>query len=307
MKYKNITLIFVKIIITTGIFFLLKEKVQLSELLPTLEKVSISGIITASSILILSTILTGLRWYYVLRFCRIRTSLKNAIFQIYKGFSVSQIMPSNIGGDIYRILAIRKNVEKYRDATALVMLDRTLGMLSMLLCSVMMTPFFINIVTKASIEKFIFLLVLTVVILILCLYFLNRFITKKIPILHQLMHYGAHLFNTKNFPKLIFTTLSITVLYVFSVAILAKDIGIMIDFKIFLFVIPLITILSVMPISFAGWGVREGLMVLFLGFFGVPSEQSLILSILFGVINLIAAIPGALMFLTSANLSRQTT
>jgi len=307
MKRKNIFLVLLKITLTTTILLLIKEKMQLSEILLTLEKVSISGIAAASSILIISTLLTGCRWYYVVKSCGIDTTIRSAIFQIYKGCSISQIMPSNIGGDIYRILAIRKSVQQYSDATALVMLDRILGMISMLLCSIMMMPFFIDILISTNMGKIIIFLFMSAILLLLLSYCLNRFITKKIPILHQLMHFGTSLLRFKGISKIMFITLSITVLYVFSASILAKDIGITIDSKIFLLVIPLITILSAIPISFAGWGVREGLMVFFLGIFGVPSEQALILSILLGIVHLISAAPGAFMFFTSSNLSRHTT
>lgn len=305
MKYKNISLVFVKIIITVAIVFLIKQKVQLSEIMQTLEKISISGIVTASAMIIVSTILTGYRWYYVLKSCGINTPVKNATFQIYKGFSVSQIMPSNIGGDIYRILAIKKNVAKYSDATALVMMDRILGMLSMLLFSIIMSLFFTNVLTSSIIGKMIMFLLVSAVTMMLSLFYLNQYMTKKIPILHQLMHYSKMFLQFKQMPRIILITLSITILYISPATILAKDIDMLIDFKVFLLVVPLITILSVVPISFAGWGVREGLMVFFLGIFGVPGEQALVLSVLLGSVNLISAAPGALLFLTQSNLSRQ--
>jgi uncharacterized membrane protein YbhN (UPF0104 family) len=48
----------------------------------------------------------------------------------------------------------------------------------------------------------------------------------------------------------------------------------------------------------AGWGVREGVLALLLGLVGIPGSQGLSLSVVYGIITVIAALPGGLIWLT---------
>jgi hypothetical protein len=62
--------------------------------------------------------------------------------------------------------------------------------------------------------------------------------------------------------------------------------------------IPLLMLFAALPISIAGWGVREGVMVAALSLLGVQAEKAVVLSVLIGCMalfnGLIGAIPLAL-------------
>lgn len=49
---------------------------------------------------------------------------------------------------------------------------------------------------------------------------------------------------------------------------------------------------AVLPISVAGWGVREGAMVVSLGWLNVPADAALAISISIGLLQLLVAVPG---------------
>jgi hypothetical protein len=61
--------------------------------------------------------------------------------------------------------------------------------------------------------------------------------------------------------------------------------------------IPPAVFISVMPISINGWGVREGAMVVSLGFAGVAASDALLISVLFGCALLATSLPGILALL----------
>ena len=60
---------------------------------------------------------------------------------------------------------------------------------------------------------------------------------------------------------------------------------------------PLVLAVS-MPISMAGWGVREVVIVSLYGLLGLPPEQGLITSVLFGISVLVSGLPGLFVWLT---------
>jgi uncharacterized membrane protein YbhN (UPF0104 family) len=57
-------------------------------------------------------------------------------------------------------------------------------------------------------------------------------------------------------------------------------------------ILPVVMLLTSLPISFAGWGLREGAIIIALGVYGVPQETALALSLVYGVLQLFSAIPG---------------
>ena len=57
-------------------------------------------------------------------------------------------------------------------------------------------------------------------------------------------------------------------------------------------VVPLVLLAMVLPISIGGWGVREGAAVALLPIAGLTSAQALATSIAFGIVAIIAAVPG---------------
>ena len=58
-----------------------------------------------------------------------------------------------------------------------------------------------------------------------------------------------------------------------------------------------VALITALPISIGGWGVREVTMVMLLGLIGVSSEAALALSVQIGLINLIVSLPGGLLWI----------
>jgi hypothetical protein len=63
--------------------------------------------------------------------------------------------------------------------------------------------------------------------------------------------------------------------------------------------LPLVTLTTVLPFSIGGWGVREGAMIVALGFVGVSATTAFSLSVVYGLVILASGIPGAFVWLGS--------
>ena len=83
--------------------------------------------------------------------------------------------------------------------------------------------------------------------------------------------------------------------------VLAAGLEIEISFLDCFFLVPPVILAMTLPISIAGWGVREGAMIVALGLIGVSQESALVLSILFGLGITLAALPGGVIWLFSRN------
>ena len=60
---------------------------------------------------------------------------------------------------------------------------------------------------------------------------------------------------------------------------------------------PTVLLVSMLPISIGGWGVREGAMVVALHGFGISAEDALLPSVLFGLCAVAATLPGGILWI----------
>jgi uncharacterized membrane protein YbhN (UPF0104 family) len=74
---------------------------------------------------------------------------------------------------------------------------------------------------------------------------------------------------------------------------LALDVGLL-DCLV---LVPPIVLVTTLPISIAGWGVRESATVIGFGFIGVAPADALALSVLFGLVQIVMGVPGGIMWL----------
>ena len=82
-------------------------------------------------------------------------------------------------------------------------------------------------------------------------------------------------------------------------ALAAGAYGIDSSLGLWLSVIPASVIVSSIPISLNGWGVREGAIVVLSAPLGLPAEEALLVSVTLGALNMLASLPGAVVFLRS--------
>ena len=94
--------------------------------------------------------------------------------------------------------------------------------------------------------------------------------------------------------------LAVQLLSVASIYVLFHGLGVTVSaLNCFIF-IPFVMLLAMLPISFAGWGLREASVVAAFALTGIASEPALSVSIAFGLIILIASLPGLVLWLTGA-------
>jgi hypothetical protein len=97
---------------------------------------------------------------------------------------------------------------------------------------------------------------------------------------------------------------AVQVLVVLAVCLCANGMNIQLDFGAAFLVVPAIMLVSMIPISFAGWGVREGAMIFGLGLVGVDTPDALAISVAFGLLQIVIAVPGGVLWLTRNSAAR---
>ena len=232
-----------------------------------------------------------------------RLSFAASFDAVLIGAFFSQTLISFVGGDAMRIWRVtRKNIP-LGDAARAVFYDRVLGFVGLILLIVAGLPVLFNVVQDRRVHAAILVLVGCAVAGCIMLLSLH-----KLPAVwrrHRVFLFAAELSRMGHellrAPRRLLVLLGLSIaIQVFNVLILfvvGKGIGAHVDFVAALVLVPPVLFLSMMPISFAGWGVREAAMVAALSAVGVPASQSVAMSISYGLGLILASLPGGVLWL----------
>ena len=93
---------------------------------------------------------------------------------------------------------------------------------------------------------------------------------------------------------------------VLAVFALARGLHLAISLQSCLLIVPIANILQSLPLSIAGWGVRESFFVATFGAVGATASQALAVSILFGFLVVATSLPGGLLWVLKAGVPAQS-
>ena len=263
-----------------------------------LKTIAPSFFIIALLVMIVEVLIANFRWKIVLKQLGSNITFYKALRYLWIGVFFNQALPSSIGGDAVRGYYLCKN-ENYSlsDATIGVLLDRVMGLLGLVLLVILTIPLIfestITVLTKWTILSIIFFALLAIILSLIIDLIPNKF--SQLKIINGLVK-----FSTKgrevlfSYYGLIAVILSIIIhlTFVFAAWLLAYGMGLDIPFIGMLLIVPITNLLIALPISIAGWGIREGLFITGLGYLNVSSDAALALSILYGLLMLVVSLPG---------------
>jgi uncharacterized membrane protein YbhN (UPF0104 family) len=289
-----------KLAITAGIFLLLAHGVDLLHALQLMRGASapLLGVVFAA--LAAQALLAVARWQIILIFQGLRIKYFRLARFYWIGLFLNQVLPSSVGGDAVRALCLVRDGCGVGTASVVVLLDRILGLVGLVLLVIICLPMSIQFVHDDS-TRWGFLLVALGAAMTVCI----------IPILDRLAAPFRHwrpshgilkfsriarqiLFTTPSNLMVLSISLGVHLISILSVGLLALALGIGINWLAFFIVVPIATLLMTIPISIAGWGVREGVMVVGLGYAGIRPEHAVALSVLYGLLLLAVSLPGGL-------------
>jgi uncharacterized membrane protein YbhN (UPF0104 family) len=79
----------------------------------------------------------------------------------------------------------------------------------------------------------------------------------------------------------------------------AESINAPLEFALALFLIPPVMLIATIPISIAGWGLREGAMIVAFSYAGLSQDDGLAVSILFGATSFLVGAFGGIVWIAS--------
>jgi uncharacterized protein (TIRG00374 family) len=311
MKRKTPALIVLglKCLITAGLITYLLRKIDIAPVLRQIRAINPARAVFAVLIMLLQLALVSLRWQLVTQLVDARMRIGQVVRLTLIGQFFNQVLPSAVGGDAVRAwLASREGVPLGRAVTG-ILCDRAAALVALLL--MISGTFFVlpallpNKFPAIDLLRIFALIGLSALATLLFFgtqlsRFLLRFrITESIGKLVRDLR--KVLYSPAMSAAIMSLSVVVQALLVIAIYLCAHGMNIHLEFGASLLVIPTIMLVSMLPISFAGWGVREGAMILGLGVLGISEPDALAVSVAFGLLQLVVGIPGGALWLTRSS------
>ena len=238
--------------------------------------------------------LHALRWRLVVLASGARMTPQFAVSEIWIGYFFSQLLPTSIGGDAVRAYRHYRFGEPLGAALRGVLVDRVFGLLACVALGVASVPLLVHYSPGGVVTN----LAAGVIALALCgclvLFRPPRWLTFLLPdrLAEQLRLARTGIVDRRFRARA--AALSLLMQLVMGGCLASLSLGLALEVNPVWVAILLqpATLVTVLPISLAGWGLREGALVALLGSIGVPAADALPLSLSFGGVILVASLPG---------------
>jgi hypothetical protein len=249
------------------------------------------------------------RWRLIAATLGARLPFASAIANVYIGQFFNQVLPSSIGGDAVRVWRLAR-LMPVPVALSSVALDRVMALLSVPIMLMIGSGMLARIMPAGPLRWSLFAMMAAAACGLIAFLWADRIPLPRLLVRSTLVSIGREtstaarrLFAAPGcLMRTVLLSITIHVGVGTSLWILARGLGVEAPLSAFLLLAPLVTMVTTIPISIGGWGVREGAMVTALSLLDVEPSIALAISIQFGLIMMVVGLPGgAIMLLSSAS------
>lgn len=310
VRHKKTLFVAVRIACVAAIFWLISSKIKLPSLQEFGRPAFIAALIVAALLNVLQSLVCTYRWNLIARRSFSHPSFARSLWAYLEGAFFNQALPSFVGGDAMRVVRWHENGVPTGIAALTVLLDRIFGALgaaALALCACLLLqdtqvePYKIYLTALLALG----VLGLGATALVLVRWARFRRLFSRIVRLRSLLDVLAEWRpGFLGMATLVLTGVAGQVLAGIAVYLLALSLQIPVPASVLISITGIILLLSMIPISLAGWGVREAGFIALLVPLGVDGTAGFALGVAFGLSTLLGALPGGLSLLLGLALPR---
>jgi uncharacterized protein (TIRG00374 family) len=306
-------MILLKVLVTALVLALLVHQFDVRSTVHTLSTISPYAIVAAIIVVLAQSLAAAGRFVMVVARFGPRFALRDSYRLTLESMFFSQTFISFLGGDALRIWRIRRLGLTLPKATSAVVLDRLIGTLVNHAFLLATLPWFLSSEVNTSI-KIILLVLATAGVTAFAMLLLLGSDRGRVSILNLLpnrIRAGAvtrfivdistvsrDLLANRRLYWVFALSASISSINIVIFAIILSGMGVALPLAAgCALLVPAIMEIAMLPISLAGWGVREGAAIVAFGALGLPADQALGTSIAFGLIVAAVSMLGGILWL----------
>jgi len=296
-----------KLLVTLSLLAYIISHANAEQVMNLLRHSDLSYVLLAVFLQTLSYLVANLRWWAVMNQLgfKARFAFYWSIYLI--GLLFNQVLPSSVGGDGMRAWYVAHYSEqKLLRTGAAILVDRYYGIAGLLALAVI-SHFVWPQALPRSVQLVTFFVACALMVASLILWFLSRNSGYRLPLISWLTQLalvwrGSFTSGFDFANKLILAMICHAISFL-AVLSLARALHISVGYYYVFAIMPCVNLFSLLPISLAAWGVRETAMLGLFAISGLSHSEIIVWSILFGLTQTLASMPGFYAYLEQRRLA----
>ena len=297
----------IKILVSGALLYFALRKANFADLAARIDLHSAAWLFLALAFTFLQIFIAVLRWRIVGVESGAPLPIRQAMRYNVIGTFFNQTLPSSIGGDAVRLWLVARSGAGWRAATYSIFVDRAVGLIALAIVIVASLPWSSHLIADPYGRSALMLMDFAALAAgagFLVLGALPWAWLKKWWATHHIhacaVIANRVIFSPRNEPAIAVLSLLVHFLTVVIAWCVVRSIAAPVGFTQTFLLIPPVMLITMLPISIAGWGVREATMALAFGYAGLVANEGINVSLLYGAVSFIAGAIGGLVWIFSA-------
>jgi glycosyltransferase 2 family protein len=242
-----------------------------------LRGVNATALATAFTLGVMTTVACAYRWALVARGLGVTLPLREAVGAYYRAQFLNTTLPGGVVGDVHRAVRHGKDIGDVKLGVRAVVVERMAGFVVTIALSVVTLAVFPSPVRRH----------MPMAVAALCVVALVAYLLKG------QVRIRTGLFSVRTGIGVVLTTAAVLAGHLITFLVAARTAGATAPLSLLAPLTLLALLAMALPCNIAGWGPREGVAAWAFGAAGLTSGQGVSTAVVFGVLALVASLPGA--------------
>lgn len=291
-------------LISAGVLYFVSRTVDWAEMAELVNGIDLYPMILAFVTILSIRFAVAFRWRISLTSIGIDVAFSRLVLSLFVSHSIGYLTPGGLGSDVLRTMHIYSTEKQLLKIASTLLLERIMGVISLTLvlaCAYLI----IGRVSLLPIPyvDWVAVLVLSVFFAVALALMLDKFsLTKRIAnIIRSRLPSVANKIDPKlqqltglrrSSVKVLFVSVAVQLIRCLAFYLIFLAVNVHVPTAVLLFVIPIVFLAMLLPISIGGIGVREGVLLVYSDILGAAAEQAILAGLAFYALQLAALIPG---------------
>ena len=293
-----------KLAVSISLLTLLLWNLDVAAIVVVLRQLPAVAIVNSLVLILIQIAVLGLRWWLVMTAIEAPLALRSVLPVTFIGVFFNQVLPTSFGGDAVRVWqAYRLGIDG-EAAVVGVLLERISGLFGLAVLTALGAAFLGSEIDNQALRLGLLATLPIAGAGVLALTALDQLPGRwrRYSVIEKATRLArdsrrVFLIPAKALPLLLLSILSHG-LAAAAIYTLAEGLQLELPFLTCVALFSAVILVTAIPISFAGWGLRESAMVVLFAFAGLGADTALALSLAFGVLFIVASLPGCAIWLT---------
>jgi len=299
---KKIITTLLKAGVSIAILVYLFRKIDFAEVWQLFKHVHVGYLIAALGLYLLGQVFCAYRWKLVAALMGFHNSFSEFFTYYFIGMFFNLFLPTAIGGDVGKCYYLAKGNKKVLRAVVSVLADRGSGLIVLVMIAGISLTMVNGVTLPSSLPAGILMGNTLVFIGLIVPIFAGKYLSGFSEKISLLLTYWKK-------PVPLIKAIGISFIFHALIIIIHILIGMSLEmtipWKFYLFVVPLVVTVSMLPVSLSGIGLREGAYVFFLAFVNVPKTEALTFAFGWFTILVMSSLTGGIVFAIHSLVSRK--